>query len=182
MGFRCTWVAVRGATRDPVLAQLRLAVERSANEPVEDTGLYGLALPTGWYLAIGDGSDYMGHLDETDAVGLSRSCEALFFYTDDTPMATRLACYRDGSLAWAINYEGVNGVAEPQIEGAAPPCTTEILAGLQKEQVDADGRREGVDFIYELTADVAKALVGFRHDQTLAGGEVVPVDILNPVE
>src|SRR5688500_15791127 len=101
MGFRCTWIALRGGTRAGVLPQLQLAAQGESDEPVYDPGLYGASLPSGWYLAIADGRDYMDHLKEAHASALSRKGEALFFYTDDTPMCTRLASYQQGELAWA---------------------------------------------------------------------------------
>jgi hypothetical protein len=180
MGFRCTWIASRGTSGDHALSQLRLARESQSNEPVYDPGLYGLALPTGWYLAIGDGWDYMEQLNEEQAAALSRDRETLFFYTDDTPMATRLASYRNGSLVWAITYDGSNGVGEPEMEGELPPIASDVLSRVRHEQEEEGGRSAGVDCIYELTAEVARMLVGFRHDQTLGDGKIIPIDQLVP--
>src|SRR5262245_34215183 len=106
MGYRCTWIASQGGSRDSVLPHRRLLRQSQSDEAVYDPGLYGLDLPTGWYLAIGDGWDFMEQLKEDQAAALSRNAEALFFYTDDTPMSTRLASYRHGSLAWAVTYDG----------------------------------------------------------------------------
>jgi hypothetical protein len=161
-----------------VLSRLHLSTESQSNEPVYDPGLYGLALPTGWYLAIGDGCDYMDQLEEHQAATLSRVGETLFFYTDDAPMCTRLASYGNGSLVWAITYDGSNGVGEPEIEGDPPPCAFDLLTKVRNEQEEAGGQKAGVDHIYELTAEVALTLIGFRHDQTLADGGITPIDML----
>lgn len=180
MGFRCTWIAARNGSGSSVLPQLGLARERQSQEAVEDPGLYGLALASGWYLAIGDGSDFLQHLQEEQAEALSRSGEALFFFTDDTPMVTRLASYQRGSLAWAITYDGSHGVGDVDLEGSPPPLVSDALTRLRSEQEAAGGATAGVDHLYDLTADVARALIGFRHDEILGVGEWAPVDVLVP--
>jgi hypothetical protein len=180
MGYRCRWIALRGGTRDGVLPALKLAVQDRSDEPVYDPGLYGAALPSGWYLAIGDGRDHMNELKEEHASALSRSDDALFFYTDDTPMCTRLASYRRGELAWAISYDGSNGVGEPETFGTLPESTSACLERVRSEQVEAGGNKADTDYIYGLTAHLGHALIGFRHDETLSDGEITPIDILAP--
>jgi hypothetical protein len=178
MGFRCTWIALRGGTRDGVLLRLQLWARERSDEPVYDPGLYGASLPGGWYLAIGDGGQYMTQLKEAHASSLSRNGEALFFYTDDTPMCTRLASYQRGELAWAITYDGSNGVGEPDIFGKLPESSVECVERVRAEQAGAGGRDSDTDYIYGLTMYVAEALIGFRHDETLSDGGIKPIDIL----
>lgn len=177
MGFHCAWIASRAA-RARVLAHLNFSAELQSEEPVYDPGLYGIALPSGWYVVFGGGWDFMGKLGEGQASELSRDSEALFFTTDDTSMSTQLVCFQGGELAWAITYDGSNGVGEPELEGQPPAVLAETLARVRKAQEGAGGKKAGVDHIYDLTAEVGRLLVGFRHDQTLGDDEVPPIDLL----
>lgn len=176
MGFHASWTASRAPARK-VLEGLRFSVKRQTEGEVVDPGLYGVALGD-WYVVIGDGWDDMEKLDEEGTARLSRGAEALFFTTDDSSMATRLAGYRGGALVWAIDYDGSGGVGEPRVEGNAPVEVGPLLARLRDEQAKAGGPGAGVDHLYELTAEVGRALVGFRHDSTLGSGKVKPIDVL----
>lgn len=180
MGYRCTWIASRGGSGDTILSELHLTRESQSNEAVCDPGIYGLTLPAGWYLAIGDGSPHMDYLHEEQAAALSHAGDVLFFYTHDTVMTTRLASYQRGGLTWAITYDGLNGISDPEIEGTPPQSAPDTLRTLHSKQAAAGGRGADTDFIYGLTAEVARMLIGFRHDQTLADGEIVPIDVLAP--
>jgi hypothetical protein len=120
MGFHCSWLAVRGAGPDDVFRHLGLEVESDYDDDFLDTGLYGISLPTGWYLTIGDGWDYMDRIREEHAVKLSTAGEALYFTTDDTSMNTMLTSYQHGKPSWAITYDGSAGVSEPELQGMLP--------------------------------------------------------------
>jgi hypothetical protein len=175
MGFHTAWIASRAA-RELVLSTLGFSVEGQSEEPVYDPGLYGVALPGGWYLTVGDGWDFMAQLGEGQAAALSREGETLFFATDDSSMSTRLSSFQRGKLVWAVTYDGSNGVGQPELEGNPPQVVREAQAQVESAQTEAGDR--SVDHIYDLTALVGQALVGFRHDETLANDEAGPIDLL----
>jgi hypothetical protein len=159
---------------------MQLHREAQRSEPAYDPGLYGGALPCGWYLVLGDGWDYRDLVEEQHAAALSRAGgDTLYFCTDDGSMCTRLACYESGKAVWSITYDGADGVSEPQVEGV-PPGLAELLAELQERQRRAGGSAAEVDHLYELTAEVGRRLLDFRHDETLGNGQVLPIDVLAP--
>jgi hypothetical protein len=50
--------------------------------------------------------------------------------------------------------------------------------GLCSLQTIADAVNDSVDYIYDLTAEVGRALTGFRHDQTAGTMEYPPFQVL----
>jgi hypothetical protein len=134
-----------------------------------DVGFYLLELakgePNAWVVLIADGSDYFMELDESLAQTLSNGgSETLYFVCSDTGMVTELKCIRDGGIVWSIEYDCEDEAKRPAITGNdVPAIVTEVLESLRsQQQKDADA-----DYIYDLTAEVGRRLVGFRHDTDL---------------
>lgn len=165
---------MRGRDRADVLARMKFEIAEELIEEVYDTGLYALEVED-WLVVIGDGWDFMELVPRRLAAKLSNGGEVIFFYTDDTPMKAELTSFADGKVQWSITYDGEDGVSQPAIEGKLPGVSTRVIAAAEKAQRGAGGPKAGVDHIYEITAELGLALVGFRHDQTLGSGNHVPI-------
>jgi hypothetical protein len=60
--------------------------------------------------------------------------------------------------------------------GEIPVIAGDILDRLRAEQqADSDG---GVDYVYNITADLGETLVGFRHDQDVEIDDPEPFQVL----
>lgn len=163
MGFRTTWVAVKHAPLEKVVAETKL---RDTGDTVSllDVGLYGFELSE-WAVVVGAGSAAYMKLDARPARALSAKGEALFFQQSDTSMTATLLCYRDQQLLWSVRYEGFNGISDPIIEGEPPAALAAILDRRNACQARAGGASARVDYLYEIPTDLGLALTGFRHDQ-----------------
>lgn len=179
MGFRCRWLATRNRDRDEVLARLQFKVVAELVEEVYDTGLYALEVED-WLVVIGDGFDHLNKVKRAAAAKLSDGGDVLYLFTEDAAMAFELAMFSEGNERWSVRYDGRDGVTAPTFEGAVPWRVRTLLAKLEKEQAKAGGPKADVDHIYELAPIYAAELVGFRHDETLASGNHVPVWQLVP--
>lgn len=174
MGYRCRWLATRGREREATLRKLGYKLIAELVEEVHDTGLYALEIED-WLIVIGDGFDHLGDVKRAQARKLSEEGEVIYFFTDDSAMAFELAMFDGGDERWAIAYDGGDGVATPAFAGKVPFEVRALLARLEKEQAKAGGPKADVDHIYELAPIYAKQLVGFRHDESLASGDHVPI-------
>lgn len=172
MGFRARWVAVQNVGLAPLLSRVGLREVSVSNEAIFDTGWYAVALPNHWMLLFGDGWDHMDDVTLEHAQALSRGTEALHFYTDDTPMSASLTSFKDGREVWALTHD----VAEASVRGEAPEVVTRTLEILRAQQAQASSN---VDVLYDAAAQIGLALIGFRHDQTLADAAVLPVHVLS---
>lgn len=174
MGFRCRWLATKGRERDEVLERLKFKIVGELVEEVYDTGLYALEV-NDWLVVIGDGFDHFDKVRRAEAAKLSDAGEVLYLYTDDAAMAFELAMFRERAEVWAVAYDGSDGVTDPEIAGTVPWRLRALIGQLEKEQAKAGGPKADVDHIYELAPTYAREVVGFRHDQSLASGEHVPI-------
>ncbi|MDQ3297231.1 MAG: hypothetical protein M3619_11645 [Myxococcota bacterium] len=157
-----------------MLGRLRFKIVAEIVEEVYDRGLYALEVDD-WLVVIGDGFDHMDKVKRAAAAKLSDAGEVLYLFTDDAAMAFELAMFGGASELWSIAYDGRDGVTTPTFDGAVPWGARAVLAKLEKAQARAGGPKADVDHIYELAPTWAMGVVGFRHDETLASGEHVPV-------
>ena len=178
MGYRVSWIARRGPETQGIIGVSRrhLTGER---QDFPDVGWYLLELPnaveTPWVLLIADGSENFGDLDPEDAKALSQGeNETLYFACSDTVMGSGLACFRNGLEIWSIDYYCEDENRRPAMAGDVPQVAYDILKELRTKQ-EAD---DDADYIYELTADVGRALVGFRHDMAPKADDREPFQVL----
>jgi hypothetical protein len=174
MGFRCRWLATRNRDRDDVLGRLRFKIVGELVEEVYDTGLYALEVDD-WLVVIGDGFDHMDKVKRAAAASLSDGGDVIYLFTDDAAMAFELVMFGDGKERWSIAYDGRDGLTAPTFDGAVPWTVRTLLAKLEKAQSKAGGPKAEIDHIYELAPAYAMEVVGFRHDESLASGEHVPI-------
>lgn len=178
MGFRVSWVARSGASTGELLCVAGRGLTGERHE-FPDVGWYLLELPGGdrppWVLLIADGTENYLELGTGHAQALSTGGnETLYFTCSDTVMATELFCFKDGKENWSVRYDCADKAKQPAMSGDVPEIASEILRDLQIKQ-QADG---GADYIYDVTAEVGRRLVGFRHDLEPETDDPAPFQVL----
>jgi len=175
MGYRASWLAVKTDDLDAVLQVVGLVRGEELHEAVYDIGHYAVKLAT-WWVVIGDGSEAMHTVQENHAQVLSAGTEALYFTCNDTSMCARLVAFQNREQAWSLDYDGSNGPGKNELSGAPPALVATAIANAQEEQNKATRQ---VDYLYDAAPEIGLALTGFRHDQTLSGGEHLPILVLS---
>lgn len=179
MGYRVSWIAQAGTSSEELLALVGRSPTGERHD-FPDVGFYLLELHErtdgAWSVLIADGSENFSALHEDQAQTLSRQgAEVLYFWCSDTVMASELACFRSGMLAWRLGYDCEDDGKRPEIGGNPPDVVSQIHARLRKQQqADPDA-----DYIYELTAEVGRTLVGFRHDMDPDTEDEEPFQVLS---
>jgi hypothetical protein len=178
MGFRVSWIAQAGVATDQLLAISKRAVTGERHD-FPDTGWYLLGLPNpeaqSWVVLIADGSDHFADLEKSDAQELSkRGASTIYFWCSDTVMATEIVRFDNGNEVWSIQYDCDDTAKQPAMNGDVPAVANEILARLTEQQ-QAD---TGADYIYDLTAELGRLLVGFRHDMDVQTDDPEPFQVL----
>ena len=179
MGYRVSWIARSGSSINEMLtlSQRSLTDER---HDFPDVGFYLLELSSAtensWVVLIADGSENFSKLDASHAKSLSEDDnEILYFWCSDTVMATELSCFRDGKRIWSIIYDCDDKSKRPEMLGEVPTITHEVMKELQiKQEVDNDA-----DYIYDLTAELGRRLIGFRHDVDIETDDPEPFQVLS---
>ena len=178
MGYRVSWLARSGVSVQELLDAFgrQLTGIRVA---FPDVGWYLLELnsPHGipWVVLIANGTDNFAELNDSDARRVSRDGQdVLYFSCSDTVMATQFVCFKSGSETWAVDYDSSDNKKQPSITGNPPSIVYELLSELRaKQQTD-----NVADHIYDLTAELGRTLVGFRHDTDLELDDPTPFQVL----
>lgn len=178
MGFRVSWIARSGTSTAELLNASRRKLTGERHD-FADVGWYLLELPDAvaspWVLLIADGSENFSDLDKLRAKALSKDgSEVLYFWCSDTVMATDLVCFKGGEEAWSVEYDCEDKTKRPALNGNPPKQAHDLLERL-REQQQAD---DGADYIYDLTAELGRLLVGFRHDTDPKTDDLEPFQVL----
>jgi len=179
MGFSIAWIAVRGLSKDEVLARLSLA---DTDEPDEanESPASGAALPGGGYLVFFNDFAHPATQDASMAV-LSAGCEALACQVEEHVMASAAFLYRDGAKVWDVVHLADEGLYHLEVGGTPPALLGTIHAEMKATQDEQGGLEAQVDCLFEVPLMLATALYGYRHDETaLLSGETLEFTELVP--
>lgn len=162
MGVSIAWLAVK--TEDPgsLLGALQL---RSTGEPDEhcESPVCGGAL-NGWFLLIAKRCNHRiasdGFLDE-----FSRGLEIVVCSIEEHVMFSSAAGWSDGQCRWSIAHDAQQGMLHLTASGQPPDSFDQIRSELLARQ-DAEGGTEAeVDLVFDIPLQVARSIVGFKHDE-----------------
>jgi hypothetical protein len=150
MGYALSWVAVRGKSGDALRRELAMtptgAVEDAPRSP-----LVGARLAGGWSLVLANDDERF--LDEGLLARLSSGAEAVACFVDEHVMVSRASGWSDGRRVWMVHHEPPSS-GPLELDGELPAA----FAAIRARPGDGDAR-------FEAPADLAHAVVGFRHDR-----------------
>lgn len=125
-----------------------------------DTGWYATSRGA-WAIVCADGVDWSRELDPQVAREQSAGREAWYVHSSDVTMMNCLRVWRDGQLAWSIEYDGAT---EPVVSGSPPELVDEALARARAEFRRAALRQRRVDCFYEVVHEITETVLRFRYD------------------
>lgn len=171
MGYSLSWAAVKDGNAEAIRSLLGLRATGSWEE-IPKSKIVGASLPTGWYLVLFRrkelGNGVLGQL--------SRLGEVVYCFVEDHVMFSRASGWKDEKSLWSVTHDCEKGHYHLAIEGIAPQALKRIQAELVSKQ-DAK-EEEDVDHVYDVPANLAKELTGFRHDQETPGMKNKPFEVL----
>jgi hypothetical protein len=80
-------------------------------------------------------------------------------------MFSSCAFWKDGKRLWSVKHSGDEGVFNIVRSGKVPRQYASIKKALVEKQKSDGGEKADVDHVFELPLQLAKDLVGFRHDE-----------------
>ena len=172
MGWSLSWAAIKGGNLQTACVALGLRAT-GKREEFDESKISGAALPTGWYLVAFNRSE----LKDRALAHLSRSGEVVCCFVEDHVMVSWASGWRNGNKVWSVVHDCEKGRFHLDIKGEAPAELKGIAERLIAEQHAAGGEKADVDHVYDVPAELAKGLTGFRHDQDMPGltGEVFEI-------
>jgi|HubBroStandDraft_6_1064221.scaffolds.fasta_scaffold322879_2 hypothetical protein len=172
MGWSLSWAALKGGNIQVACAALGLRATGKHKE-IAESKIVGAQLPTGWCVIQFDRSE----LEDRELARLSRSGDVVCCFVEDHVMVSWASGWREGKKVWSVVHDCEKGLFHLNIKGEAPAELKSIAERLIAEQQAAGAEKADVDHVYEVPAELAKELTGYRHDQDMPGltGEVFEI-------
>jgi hypothetical protein len=165
MGWSLSWAAVKGGDVQTVCSLLGLR-QTGQRERITKSKIAGTALPVGWYVVVFNRTEIKDSILEK----LSQAGEVIGCFVEDHVMFSSAAGWKDGKQVWRAFHKGEEGdVLHLETSGQLPPEFEDIRKKVFAEQEQENAGHKEVDYVFELPAELAKKLTGFRHDQGTSG-------------
>ncbi len=163
MGFAISWLAVKGKTPEALARELGLAPSGEAAEIGEAT-FTGGALPGGWFLLVMNRCEHE-FVAATSLALLSRDCEVVACSIEEHVMVSTSELWRNGARVWRIEHDAQRSIDHISASGRVPDTYSAIEREFVERQNQAGGRNADIDYFFEIPLQMAKSIVGFKHDE-----------------
>ncbi|MCP3104695.1 hypothetical protein LZ198_38105 [Myxococcus sp. K15C18031901] len=165
MGFRLSWVAVKGITPARALEELGLVDTGWKLRDFHESPYAGAKTEAGWYVIVCK-EGWSPVLEEGALLALSRQADVLAGDLDEAVMSSRASAYRGGAKCWELIHDPGEGREHLLVTGTPPDCLAEIRERhLQKQRTG----KPNVDAVFDVPLEVLRSLAGFRHDRNPPG-------------
>lgn len=167
MGYAISWIAFKDKTAAKVCELLGLAASGESEE--EPSGKFsGTLLGNGWYLGVIDEHAHK-FVGERALKRVSESGDVVAATVEEHVMFSSAERWKDENLMWRIVHIGENGPDHLEERGTLPPEYAAIKDRLLAAQATEDAERGDVDFMFEAGLELAKSIVGYKHDEIFEG-------------
>ena len=178
MGFSFTSVAVRGGTRDAVLATLGLR-GTNTHEEIPESDITGASLPSGWYLVTAN-RGYPTFAEAATLKRLSQTAEVVTCFVEEHVMCSAASLWADGREVWSVMHAADQGIEHLETKGSVPAMFASISERLRAEQKAAVGKKAEVDHISDIPVEMVAQLTSYRHDRVMPELGDKAFEVLSP--
>lgn len=166
MGFSFTSVAVRGGTRDSVLATMGLR-GTNAFEEIPESDITGALLPSGWYLVVANRGPFPTFAEDATLKRLSQMGEVVTCFVEEHVMCSAASLWAGGQQVWSVMHAADQSIEHLETKGSLPPIFAPISERLRAEQAAAGGKKAQVDHIFDIPVEMVAQLTSYRHDRVM---------------
>lgn len=161
MGYRMSWLAVRGLTKDQALDALHLS-DTGKQDEANEAPFSAATLPDGWIIVWANDEEYA---NETRAAALSSTATSVVaVHVNETCMHSTASFFERGTRLWRIHHEGDELIDFIERDGNLPPEVNEIEAQARASQADEDAGPGDVDWLFDVPLETARTVCGYKHD------------------
>jgi hypothetical protein len=168
MSFSLSWIAVKGPSKDAVLATLGLVEAPEVEEANEEADFppafdHSLAeLPSGWIIILA--KDF-GYPTPKRMAALSEGGTAIACSIEEHVMCSVARCYADGQAVWSVDHNGgEKGSYHLDVAGAPPPEYAAVRDRLTAVQDAKGGADAQADYVFDVPGDLSEVLCGYKFD------------------
>lgn len=165
MGASLSWIGVSGVSPAVALGRLGLSSGEFVNNfAVSGSVFSGQQGTNKWQVVVAKGCD--SKLVSGEVVkGLSLGGEVVTCAIEEHVMYAAASCWKNGEEIWRVVHEGDKSIDHLVSQGAPPSQLPQLRQRAQEAIGNEAGEEYPVDYFFELTANLARDLVGFRHDE-----------------
>ena len=160
MGYSLSWAALKNGTLETICSACSLR-PTGQREEIAESSIVAAEIPTGWHLVLYNRTE----IDDRLLAKLSAEGEVVSCFVEDHVMVSSASGWNHGKQIWRVLHDCEKGRYHLEIIGAAPAVFADVQKRLTEEQAAAGGEKADVDCIYDMPAELARSLTGFRHDQ-----------------
>lgn len=163
MGFSICWYAIRESGAQELLERLCLSPSGETEEFPESL-ISTARLDTGWRILWYNEYE-CPFLRPEDLRVVAKDQEVMMCRVEEHVMASSAEVWCRGKRKWRIAHVGEEDARGLSAEGDLPECFAAIRRELEEARCGAGGNVAGFDHVFDVPLEVAKMLVGFRHDE-----------------
>jgi len=163
MGYAGSWLAVKEKYAALVLEGLGLRATDELALPGE-THFTGMTPSNGWFILLINECQHK-FVRADVLTSLSIHCELLLASAEEHVMWCAAEFWQDGSQIWRIEHDAQKGNSHLSTSGLLPDGYPEIAKEFTEKQKESGGEESDIDYIFEIPLQVAKSIVGFKHDE-----------------
>lgn len=158
MGFSHSWIALKSADKAGLLDALGLE-EVGPGDLNDALNGFGLAeLPDGWLLVLCNDFEFPTRSPLAD---LSQRGDVLSCAIEEHVMCSDAQGFSGGAATWRVAHDPSKGIKHLQVDGE-PPSFVRVRDEAFAEQDEADHKKQGVDYVFDVPPLVAKTVCGFE--------------------
>jgi hypothetical protein len=165
MGYAISWIAFQDKTAAQAAELLGLFPSgRLEQEP--ESMFCGVRLDNGWYVVV---INEYGHkfVHEHSLQRVSAAADVVAAAIEEHVMCSSAEAWKSGSLIWRVAHAPESSRRHLEEHGSLPgqylAVRERLLAAQQRED---EGARE-VDYVFDVPLELAKTIVGFKHDRMI---------------
>ncbi len=164
MGFHVCWIASRGKAPEELRAQLKLR-ETPEREEIPESDVTGVLLPSGWYAVVFNDA-LPPELQDAALKRLSKDSELVAFVVEEASMVSSAHAFARGKRTWSVLHDFSKGPTHLDVSGVPP---AHVAAIRERLLAQSQAQENPGDILFDLPAELSKALTGFRHDEAIVG-------------
>ena len=179
MGFSISWVAFKGVPDVVGLSRLGLSLTARSSGFSQERCL-GRSLPGAWYLVV-ERKWNSKIVSSSSLSAVSADCEVVAGWVEDHVMFSAAEGWRHGLTTWRLEHDAEKSDRHIECSGEPPPTYAAALAEAEAGQDAEDAGSKEVDFYFEIPLQVARSIVGFKHDEENPGVDADQYTVLERV-
>lgn len=166
MGYSLAWIAVKGTSLEEAMSRQGLEFTPERSDYAESDLS---AIPWGdWLLIVARRCDPR-LLADANLTALSAATDVIVGEVEEHCMFSASELWRDGHRLWRVEHDAREAIDHLTTQGALPDDYEPIKQRFAAQQSAEGGADADVDHYFEIPLVLAKARVGFKHDEVRFG-------------